>query len=87
MQILGECIAGDTPFSDEVQVVIGAENSTDSLQDCALITAPYRIGDGSALGTLSVLGPTRIEYARMISVVSYLARMLEKVMLKDSSNL
>lgn len=87
VQILGECIAGDNSFSDDVQVVIGAENSADSLQDCALITAPYRIGDGSALGTLSVLGPTRIEYARMISVVSYLARMLEKVMLKDPANL
>ena len=86
VQILGECIAVDNKFSNDVQVVIGSENSTNSFQDCTLITAPYRIGDGSALGTLSVLGPTRIEYARMISVVGYLARMLEKAMLKDSAN-
>ena len=85
--ILGECISTDDSLSDKVQVIIGSENSVDSMQDCSIITAPYRIGNGSAVGTLSVLGPTRIEYARMISVVSYLARMLEQVMLKDSTNL
>jgi heat-inducible transcriptional repressor len=49
-----------------------------------LITAPYRLGSATA-GTLSVLGPTRIEYARMISIVSYVARMLEKMMIDDGS--
>jgi heat-inducible transcriptional repressor len=69
-----------------VQVVIGSENRTPSLRNCTLISAPYRIGDGSAVGTLSVLGPTRIEYARMISLVSYVARVLETVMSRDASN-
>ncbi|MCO6509784.1 MAG: heat-inducible transcription repressor HrcA [Aridibacter famidurans] len=86
VQILNECIAKDKSVSDRVQVVIGRENSADSLRDCAIITAPYRVGNDSAIGTLSVIGPTRIEYARMISVVSYLARMLETMMLKDSSD-
>jgi heat-inducible transcriptional repressor len=67
-------------------VVIGGENSAPSLQNCTLITAPYRIGNSSAIGTLSVLGPTRIEYARMISIVSYLARVLEKMMVEETSN-
>ena len=53
------------------------------LQNCTLISAPYRIGDSSAVGTLSVLGPTRIEYARMISIVCYVARTLEKMMSRD----
>ncbi|HUF03827.1 MAG TPA: heat-inducible transcriptional repressor HrcA [Aridibacter sp.] len=86
VQILNECIAKDKSVSDRVQVVIGRENTADSLRDCAIITAPYRVGNDSAIGTLSVIGPTRIEYARMISVVSYLARMLEKMMLKDASD-
>lgn len=84
VQILNECIEKDRSVSDKVQVVIGRENSADSLRDCTLITAPYRVGSDSAIGTLSVIGPTRIEYARMISVVSYLAKMLERIMLKDS---
>lgn len=86
MQILNECVMRDAAAQGNVQVVIGSENSSPSFQDCTLITAPYRIGDSSAMGTLSVLGPTRIEYARMISIVSYVARVLEKMMVEKTSN-
>ncbi|MEZ5308433.1 MAG: heat-inducible transcriptional repressor HrcA [Pyrinomonadaceae bacterium] len=85
VKILNECVSNDTSINDHVRVLIGHENSADTLQDCTLITAPYRIDNGSAIGTLSVLGPTRIEYARMISVVSYLARKLEEMMMRESS--
>ncbi len=85
MQIISECIERDAAAKGDVQVVIGSENRTPSLQNCTLISAPYRIGNSSAVGTLSVLGPTRIEYARMISIVSYVARTLEKVMSSDST--
>ena len=86
IEILNECIARDHSTQGGVQVVIGSENRTPSFQNCTLISAPYRIGNSSAIGTLSVLGPTRIEYARMISIVSYVARVLEKMMSKDVSN-
>jgi heat-inducible transcriptional repressor len=86
LQILNECIVRDADSSGEVQVMIGSENRTPTLQNCTLISAPYRIGSGSAVGTLSVLGPTRIEYARMISIVSYVARVLEKMMSKNITN-
>lgn len=86
IEIVTECIARDTSQKGSVQVVIGSENRTPSFQNCTLISAPYRIGNSSAVGTLSVLGPTRIEYARMISIVSYVARVLEKMMSKDISN-
>jgi heat-inducible transcriptional repressor len=85
MQILNECLGRDLSKEGNVQVVIGSENSTSSLQNCTLITAPYRIGKGDAMGTLSVLGPTRIEYARMIAIVSYVSKILEKMMLDDYS--
>jgi heat-inducible transcriptional repressor len=85
MQIINECIELEAAAKGQVQVVIGSENRTPSLQNCTLISAPYRVGNGSAIGTLSVLGPTRIEYARMISIVSYVARTLEKMMSTDSS--
>ncbi len=86
MQILTECIERDAAAKGDVQVVIGTENRTPSFQNCTLISAPYRIGNSTAVGTLSVLGPTRIEYARMISIVSYVARTLEKMMSKDISS-
>jgi heat-inducible transcriptional repressor len=85
VQILNECIAArDSAAKGDVQVVIGRENVNASLQNCTLITAPYQIG--TATGTLSVLGPTRIEYARMISIVSYLAKILEKMMADENPN-
>lgn len=86
LEILNECVARDTDRSGDVQVMIGSENRTPSLHNCTLISAPYRVGGGSAVGTLTVLGPTRIEYARMISIVSYVARVLEKVMSRDIIN-
>ncbi len=85
MQILTECIDAKAAAKGHVQVVIGTENHTPSLQNCTLISAPYRIGGSTAVGTLSVLGPTRIEYARMISIVSYVAKTLEKMMSADPS--
>ena len=86
LQILNECMGRDATGVGAVQVVIGRENRTPSLQNCTLISAPYRIGGSQAIGTLSVLGPTRIEYARMISIVSYVARTLERMMSTDVRN-
>lgn len=85
MQILNECVGRDGSAKGNVQIIIGSENSTTTLQNCTLITAPYQIGKGAAIGTLSVLGPTRIEYARIISIVGYVARILEKYMTKEYS--
>jgi heat-inducible transcriptional repressor len=83
VQILNECCRRDAASGD-VKVVIGKENLTPSLQNCALITAPYRLGkDNNAVGTLTVLGPTRIEYARIIAVVTYLARLFENAPAHD----
>ncbi len=83
VQILTECIERDPSLKNDVQVVIGSENSAVSMQNCTLITAPYRVGNSATVGTLSVLGPTRIEYARTISIVSYVARILERMMTRD----
>ncbi|CAN5167516.1 heat-inducible transcriptional repressor HrcA [soil metagenome] len=85
MQILTECIERDAGAKGDVQVVIGSENRTPSLQHCTIVSAPYRVGNSSAVGTLSVLGPTRMEYARMISIVSYVAQTLERLMSADDS--
>lgn len=86
LEILNECISRERSPKDAVQVVIGSENRTPSFKNCTLISAPYRIGGGEAVGTLSVLGPTRIEYARMISIVSYVASVLERMMSRTSYN-
>lgn len=85
IQILNECVSRDQVSPGEVQIIIGSEHAVSSMQHCALITAPYRIGSGEMIGSLSVIGPVRIEYARMISVVNYVARLIEK-MLREETN-
>jgi heat-inducible transcriptional repressor len=83
VQILNECVARDTSRPGAVRVVIGSENKSPELRNCSLISTSYRVGNSSAVGTVSVLGPTRIEYARMISIVSYVARALERTIASE----
>lgn len=85
IKILNGCLAHERTMTGDVQVVIGREHTTVSLRDCALITASYRIGAG-AVGTLGVVGPMRIEYARIMAVVNYVARLVERMSHKESQN-
>ena len=85
VKILNECVARDHVVPGDVQIVIGGELAVPSMQQCALITAPYRTGAGEKVGTLSVIGPMRIEYARMISVVNYVARLIERMLREETT--
>lgn len=85
LKILNECVARDQTFPGEVQVVIGREHLAPSMQNCALIVAPYWIGS-DVTGTLSVVGPMRIEYARLMAVVNYMARQMEQLLREESAN-
>jgi heat-inducible transcriptional repressor len=82
VKILNECIAREPVFGD-VHVVIGREHTAPQLQACALITAPYRLGEGFVAGTLGVVGPMRMEYARTIAAVNYVARLVERVLREE----
>ena len=54
------------------KVRIGSENRSSALRDCSTITASYRMS-GNTAGTITVLGPTRMDYGRLVSAVNYLA--------------
>ena len=58
-----------------VQIFIGRESGYEPFDDCTLITSPYQ-GEGSNLGVLGVIGPTRMSYERVIPVVDFTARLL-----------
>ena len=64
-----------------LRVTIGSENKFSSIQDCSMIQATYRL-NGQVVGTLAVLGPTRMEYRKVISVMDYLHHYLKVVMNK-----
>jgi heat-inducible transcriptional repressor len=58
-----------------VQVFIGEESGVRILDDCSVVTAPYRIDDDT-IGVLGVIGPTRMAYDRVVPIVDITARLL-----------
>jgi heat-inducible transcriptional repressor len=74
--LISECINEDT---QEVRISIGAENALPEIEDCSLITSLYVV-DKSTRGSLGILGPTRMEYGRAISLVEYVARIFGHVL-------
>ena len=58
-----------------VQIFIGEESGYEVLDDCSIVTSPYEV-DGRIIGVLGVLGPTRMNYERVIPVVDLTAKML-----------
>lgn len=61
--------------ADGVQIYIGGESELVPLDDMAVITAPYRV-DGQIVGTLGVIGPTRMAYERVIPIVDITSKLL-----------
>lgn len=62
---------------DGVIVTIGEENLADSMKDCSLITATYHI-DGKLVGKIGVIGPTRMNYGEITSIMEYLTNNLSE---------
>jgi heat-inducible transcriptional repressor len=62
-----------------ISIKIGKENDNIAMENCSLITATYSLGDNQ-LGTIAVLGPTRMEYSRVISLLTRMTRDLSKTL-------
>jgi heat-inducible transcriptional repressor len=60
---------------DGMQIFIGGESGYQALEECSVVTAPYRV-NGQIVGTLGVIGPTRMAYERIIPIVDMTARLL-----------
>jgi heat-inducible transcriptional repressor len=75
IQVLDLAKAGEA-----VRVFIGSENPLFSLSGSSLIVAPYMNAERRVVGALGVIGPTRLNYARVIPVVDYTARVVGRVL-------
>ncbi len=74
LRVLDKVISGA-----EVQIFIGAESEFASVPDVSVIAAPYGPG-GRVLGTLAVIGPTRMNYGRVIPLVDLTAREISRAL-------
>jgi heat-inducible transcriptional repressor len=64
---------------EAVRVVIGLDEALPSMRNLVLIGAPARVG-GEVIGSLAVIGPTRIDYQHTMTAVSYIARLFDKIL-------
>lgn len=69
----------------EVRVTIGEENKHLEMKDCSIVTATYQVG-GKTFGTIGVLGPTRMDYGKVVSVVEVVAKALGEILNKSGCN-
>ena len=63
----------------EVTIRIGPENEIPELSDCSILTASYRVGDQST-GTIGIIGPTRMNYNRVIPVLDFMGRAISELL-------
>jgi heat-inducible transcriptional repressor len=70
----------DVREAEGVRIFIGAETRLFSLSGSAVIAAPYMSGRNKVVGAIGVIGPARLNYARIIPLVDYTARMLGRML-------
>jgi heat-inducible transcriptional repressor len=73
-------LLGDAEKADGVRIFIGSENKLFSLSGSSVILSPYRDANEKVIGVLGVIGPTRLNYARIVPVVDYTAQAINAVM-------
>ena len=73
-------LLGDTEKAQGVRIFIGSENKLFSLSGSSVILSPYKDGNDRIVGVLGVIGPTRLNYARIVPVVDYTAQVISTMM-------
>ncbi|MCQ8784289.1 heat-inducible transcriptional repressor HrcA [Mangrovibrevibacter kandeliae] len=63
-----------------VRIFIGSENKLFSLSGSSLVIAPYRDGEERVIGAVGVIGPTRLNYRRIVPMVDYTARLVSRLL-------
>lgn len=65
-------------MNDSVSIRIGKENLESKIKECSIVTAQYSVGD--TIGTVGVIGPTRMNYAKVVRVIDYIAKRLSQTL-------
>jgi heat-inducible transcriptional repressor len=66
--------------AEGVRIFIGSENKLFSMSGSSMIAAPFRDGSQKIVGVLGVIGPTRLNYARIVPMVDYTARVISRIL-------
>jgi heat-inducible transcriptional repressor len=63
----------------KTKIIIGKESKLKEMQNCSLVTSEYRI-KGKPVGAIGILGPTRMDYSRMVSIAEYISDKLSEIL-------
>ncbi|MEM9277286.1 MAG: heat-inducible transcriptional repressor HrcA [Pseudomonadota bacterium] len=69
-----------TETGDGVRIFIGSENKLFSLSGSSVIVAPYKDNEQRVVGALGIIGPTRLNYARLVPMVDYTAKVISRIL-------
>ena len=81
VKILDQCLRART--GGGVRIIIGSENALPGMREYTLISSPLTIQDRN-LGSVGILGPTRMEYGKAINTVDYVAKLYGQILSADS---
>jgi heat-inducible transcriptional repressor len=73
-------LLGDAEKAQGVRIFIGSENKLFSLSGSSVVLSPYKDANDKVVGVLGVIGPTRLNYARIVPVVDYTAQVISAMM-------
>lgn len=71
-------------LADGVQIFIGGESGIAPLDECSVVTAPYEV-NGQVVGSVGVIGPTRMAYERVIPIVDITAKLLSSALTQQTA--
>jgi len=80
---IGKTIPQTEVRDDDVVVIIGSENRDDVMRECSLVIGRYGGGSDGPAGTIAVIGPTRLPYARAIATVRYVGSLMGQLLEKQ----
>lgn len=78
-KVLKGIISDSGNVEEGIHVTIGGENRVEELHNCSTITATYQI-DGKVIGSVGIIGPTRMDYEKAVSIVDFMTQHLSRMM-------
>ena len=67
----------ESGFAEDIKVYIGEENNKEELKDFSVVTFKHKV-NGKDLGTIGIIGPKRMDYSKVISVMKYISKKLNE---------
>ncbi len=80
-KLVSDLLVSNLYNNNDIIIQIGNENIIEGIKDCSLVTASYSVGE-HVIGTIGIIGPTRMEYSKVVSSMNYIRNKINQEILK-----